>query len=82
MVILQQIVWASHFANKPSRNFSLLVVLGHTQCHALVLDITVFNMSNIKYQRINKIIESDTEYFLPSGGENCHPDVAHKIKKG
>ncbi len=56
MVMLQEIVWAGHFANTPSRNFSLLVVLGHTQCPALVLDITVFNMLNIKYRRINKII--------------------------
>ncbi len=22
------------------------------------------------------------EYFLPSGGQNCHPDVEHEIKKG
>jgi hypothetical protein len=46
------------------------------------MDFTVFNMSNIKYQRINKILESEMEYFLPSGGENCHPDVEHEIKKG
>ncbi len=54
MVTLQEIVWAGHFANKPSRNFSVLVVFGHTQCPALVLDITVFNISNIKYRKINK----------------------------
>ncbi len=22
------------------------------------------------------------EYFLPCGGQNCHPDVEHEIKKG